>query len=257
MSKKRTPDFGSSDDMDVDSDDDSELLSEKDSEQEQEQTVDGFKLGEDMNYAVLLQEKRASEPPPESKKQSRKRGPKKRKRSDSEDDDSNHEDQPPRKVNKSLVISSASASQIDIDRNLSNARSLEMERIQQVMDERRKEKAQQKEYIDQLAFQGLVGVSAIVDQALGYDGSFGEHIRENEGIRELLSETLAHECADTKKTIQQYGKMGFGAILGLEYLSYRKINLGKILSAPAPSPQAGPQPRSQGSPNTQQLRNAP
>lgn len=213
--------------------DEEESLGEFDEEDGNET---GFKLGEDINYKTLLDEHRAQQAlvDLQGKQTGKKRASSKALKkahklpkiqlydTDDEDEDMEDTEEEP----KSLLA-----------RNLEITRTLEDDRIKTAIQERKEERAKQREYIDELAFQGLVGVGKVMDQALGYDGSFGDHIQQNEELKGLMSETLAHECSDTKKTIQQYGKMGFMAVLGLEYLSYRSINVGAWFAAPEQKPQ--------------------
>ena len=239
MLKGRLPEPGeSTDEEDLSDVDDSEELSEGEPSANDQDDDRAYKLGEDMNYSMVLEEyrnKQVQQQPPNSKtkpvqkKNTKKKHTQKRTRSVRESDSESEEEsgEPPAKI-------------VAIEKNMDAARSFEIERIKQNLAARQKQQQEQRQYIEELAFQGLVGVGQVFDQVCGYDGGFGEHIKNHEGIRELMCHTLAYECSDTKKTVEQYGKMGFLAILGLEYLSYRSINLTMMFSPPPPPPPPAP-----------------
>lgn len=218
-------------------------------------SLDGFKQGEDMCYSILLQERRLRDSaakglqdlnPSFTKGKRKHKGPlppAKRKKVRFEEDEAeeseNDEDDDDLPREKSLVLSKRKSLGIrssGISQELQLASNMHRERIQAMVDERARKREAEKRYIDDLAFTGLVGVGATVDQTFGYDGKFAEHLEQNEGIKRLLSATLEHECGDPQSLVKSYGKMGFFGILVLEFLKYRNINITACLPIEPPKP---------------------
>lgn len=204
----------------------------------------------DINYRLVLLEKqkkdRAEEKAKEKSKGKRKSNLKKRKptrkpakhtakRSKPNDDESEEEEGGSPKENDESSSSSDAEENDTTVGYYQQAQEEEQARIDQLINRKREEEIEKKDILLHYAHKGLVTGCTIVDREIGYDGSFGEVMANDEFAMRLLKHQI-NSTEAVKKYYSAVASWGLCAYVGMKYIETRPGLLGGLFQSFMSSP---------------------
>lgn len=205
----------------------------------------------DINYRLVLLEKqkkdRAEEKAKEKSKGKRKTSLKKRKptrkpvKRATKRSKPNEDDESGKEVDETPEENDESSSSSDTEENdttvgyYQQAQEEEQARIDQLINRKREEEIEKKDILLHYAHKGLVTGCTIVDREIGYDGSFGEVMANDEFAMRLLKHQI-NSTEAVKKYYSAVASWGLCAYVGMKYIETRPGLLGGLFQSFMSSP---------------------
>lgn len=153
----------------------------------------------------------------------------------------NEDDESGKEVDETPEENDESSSSSDTEENdttvgyYQQAQEEEQARIDQLINRKREEEIEKKDILLHYAHKGLVTGCTIVDREIGYDGSFGEVMANDEFAMRLLKHQI-NSTEAVKKYYSAVASWGLCAYVGMKYIETRPGLLGGLFQSFMSSP---------------------